>query len=484
MTEDTFQEGLDALELPWPPEFLEGDDDADNLTSQGEARLGTRHTQRALRRAQKARAKQAHGLGRTRELRALLDVLGALPTAVPALSSAFPNGTPSTESPNQRPQRRKPDTTPVDINDVEASLHAAEGVLGVGLQRYAELPTAWGPVEAIEILGSMVERPPKYQEKYLGQELSLLSKVHALVSGASENKASGALAIVDIGAGNGCLALLAALILDGVAVLIDHTKPPLELCVEEKVPERYRNRILRITGDVADLDVDRDVLPLLQQHGVGRAVVIAKHLCGVGTDLALGLIRRWCGSGGCVPLLGAVIATCCGHKIGAEDRKRYAALHEEDTYLAGLTESDPARLQALLALCTRCVAWRTTAGALGSRITPQQVRAAELFEDALQQPRLRLLQRAFPAAAEVLFIDKEKSPQNRCLLAGSPQGLHLACNDGASSGTCETKAVTSMAPFVEALQMACGELLEANGGKPVDLKPHGFVSAKYDYDGN
>jgi len=408
---------------------------------------------------------------------------------VPALSSALPTGMdpkgmPSTELPTQPLQQRRAPTKPVDVNEVEAALHAAESVLGVGVQRYAGLPTALGPVEAIEILGAMVERAPKYQEKYLGQEVSLLYKVHALVSGAGASRTNGTLAIVDIGAGNGCLAFLAALILDAVAVLIDHTLPPQELRVEEKVPERYRSRVFRITGDVADLDVDRDVLPLLQEHGVGSAIVIAKHLCGVGTDLALGLIRRWCSSGGCVPLLGAVIATCCGHKIGTEDRERYAALHAEDTYLSGLTENDPARLQALLALCTRCVAWRTTAGALGNRITPQQVRAAELFEDALQQPRLRLLQGSFPAAAEVLFIEKEKSPQNRCLLAGSLESLHSACNDGASSGVCETEAAANMVPFVEALQRAGRELLEANRGKPVDLKPHGFVSAKYDYDGN
>merc|ERR1712176_571525 len=33
--------------------------------------------------------------------------------------------------------------------------------------------------------------------------------------------------------------------------------------------------------------------PLLASRGVSSAVVIAKHLCGVGTDLALKLVNRW-----------------------------------------------------------------------------------------------------------------------------------------------------------------------------------------------
>jgi len=325
--------------------------------------------------------------------------------------------------------------------------------------------------------------------------------------------------------------------------------PPAELRVEEKVPEVYRDRILRITGDVADLDAAKDVEPLLASRGISSAIVIAKHLCGVGTDLALKLVHRWragqceeasvsapsaapapapaqatlseglplqpssyngpaagcdelaeplsrwqqvsqaapagqvesacsargsdsnrAGSGGQVALLGAIFATCCGHKIGGADRELYAAMHHQDSYLHGLTLGDSERLLQLLALCTRCISWRTTAGANANRILPSQVRAAELFEDALQQPRLNLLRRLFPAAQEVAFIDAARSPQNRCLVAGTEEGVAMA------SGTdCEEGAMAAL--------RAARDELHAQAGGPLDLKPRGFVSKKYAYDG-
>lgn len=70
--------------------------------------------------------------------------------------------------------------------------------------------------------------------------------------------------------------------------------------------------------------------------------------------------------GGRVELLGAVMATCCGHKINGADLDMYAQLHSHDEYLAKLTGGDHSRVLHLLGLCTRCVAWRTTAGASGN----------------------------------------------------------------------------------------------------------------------
>merc|ERR1712113_849895 len=116
--------------------------------------------------------------------------------------------------------------------------------------------------------------------------------------------------------------------------------------------------------------------------------------------------------------------------IGATDRETFAAFHVGDSYLDELTGSDPARLRSFLTLCTRCVAWRTTATALCNRIMSSQVRTAELFEDALQQPRLNLLRRLFPAAAEVVFVPQGRSPQNRCLIAGTQEALRLASGCG------------------------------------------------------
>ena len=63
-----------------------------------------------------------------------------------------------------------------------------------------------------------------YQEKMLGQELSILAKLWAIAGSAQAEDIQGPLAhdlaVVDIGAGNGCLALLAALVLGGFAVLV------------------------------------------------------------------------------------------------------------------------------------------------------------------------------------------------------------------------------------------------------------------------
>jgi len=173
---------------------------------------------------------------------------------------------------------------------------------------------------------------------------------------------------------------------------------------------------------------------------------------------------------GHVDVLGAVIATCCGHKIGIADRNVYAALHCDDSYLRQLTDGDTERLQQLLALCTRCVAWRTTAGATASRITTPQIQAAELFEDALQQPRLNLLGRIFPAAEEVAFVDAARSPQNRCLVAGSEAAVKLCHSDVVDAEMLTTLRLER-------------DLLVARVGGPLDLKPKGFVSKKYAYDG-
>ena len=217
------------------------------------------------------------------------------------------------------------------------------------------------------------------------------SKVWAL-AGSPDGQEGKDIAVVDIGAGNGSLAMLAALLLGGHAVLVDHTLPPEPLRVEGRLPAEYRHRILRVTGDVGDLDAQEALEPVLAKHGLSRVVVIAKHLCGVGTDLALKLLRRWCRDGltsGAhrAELLGAVIATCCGHKIGTEDAQVYREIHARDPYLTRITGQDGDRLETFLKICTRCVAWRTTAGASANRITDKQVRAAELFEDALQEPR-------------------------------------------------------------------------------------------------
>ena len=352
--------------------------------------------------------------------------------------------------------------------EVEAALLQAASVLEVE-HPYRTLPAVFAPPLGLDILSTMIDRPPKYQEKYLEQEWSILAKVWALAPNVGKG-----LAVVDIGAGNGSLALLAALLLGGHAMLIDHTLPPEPMQVEGRLPEEYRARVLRVTGDVGDLDASREIEPLLEQNGISQVVVIAKHLCGTGTDLALKLLRRWCQSDSSstkVDVIGAVIATCCMHKIGAiEDRHTYSDIHSEDPYLRKLTGESTTSLMSLLGICTPCVAWRTTAGAQASRMTEKQVKMAELFEDALQQARSNLLQNLFPSSIEVAFVPSSKSPQNRCLIAGSTQGVKRALATG-DFGSLEAERV------VEAIGFARDALLQING-VALDLRPHGMVSTR------
>jgi len=452
------------------------------------------HRSKGEKRADRQKRREENQKGHLRECRALLEILRALPTAVPTLATSTLEeirdiGT--DEMPQGGQQTKK---TPLEAAaEAETLLEAVEEVLRIE-QPYNSLPEAFGPVAGVSVLGAMLDRPAKYQEKYLAQELSLVYKIWALATAEMEPnvepiKAEGRseacrnkrpasrVAVVDIGAGNGCLALLAAILLDGFAVLIDHTLPPGELRVELKVPEPYRSRVLRLNGDIGDLDAARDLEPLLAEHGVQSAVVVAKHLCGLGTDLAASFVERWLQGDKeqVVHLLGVVFATCCGHKLGVADRATFGKLHEGDPYLKGLTGGDTVRLGRLLELCTRCISWRTTERDTASRIISAQVRAAEMFEDVLQQPRLRLLGQLFPVAAEVVFVPSAQSPQNRCLLAAGSASALAAATGRDTDGCVEMS-------FMEALMAARDELLSGLGG-PLDLKPYGFVSPKYDYDG-
>jgi len=299
-------------------------------------------------------------------------------------------------------------------------------------------------------------RSPKYQEKFLSQELSLLHKVWSL----SDCSQGHDLVVVDVGAGNGCLGLLAALVLNAKIVLIDLAPPPVEFRVEEKLPTPYRDRMHRIAGDVADEKVQEELWVLLASLGVRHAILVAKHLCGLGTDLAMALARQWREREACPELRGVVLATCCSHKMGAAERDTFAALHSGNSF----PPVAEAELSSLLAICTRGCSWRTDAGA--SSISALRVRAAELFEDILQQPRLSLLRRLFPEVREVAFVPRANTPQNRCIVAGPSNWL-----DGDQD-----------VAFLCALRTARDAILASVRG-PLDLRPHGYASAKYDYDG-
>ena len=66
-----------------------------------------------------------------------------------------------------------------DVAEVDALLTQATAVLRTDCP-YGALPEVFAPPEGLAILSAMIERPPKYQEKYLGQEWSILTKVSSL----------------------------------------------------------------------------------------------------------------------------------------------------------------------------------------------------------------------------------------------------------------------------------------------------------------
>jgi len=349
--------------------------------------------------------------------------------------------------------------------EADNALRVAQAVMQTETP-YRRLPEVFAPADGLEILNSMIERAPKYQEKYSAQESSLLMQVWALIDG----EVGPDFAVVDIGAGNGCLALIAAIAFGSKAVLIDHTLPREELCVESYIPQEYRERILRITGDIKDVSLEKDLFPLLIKHGIKRAVVVAKHLCGLGTDLALSFVDRWknCPMSP-TTVVGATLATCCCHKIGQrQGLESYCCMYKEDPYLCKLVGDNEVGLHTLVSLWVRHVSWRYTAACQNNNITDTQVSAAELFEDVLQQPRLARLRELFPAAEEIVFVPQSHSLQNRCLLAGGRDFL-----EAAKSGHPE---------FLEALR-AARDMVHALAGGPLVFKPRGLKSARFDYDG-
>jgi len=270
-------------------------------------------------------------------------------------------------------------------------------------------------------------------------------------------------AVLDLGAGNGNLALLSMLVLNCTAVLIDRTAPIAELQTENYVPEALATRMLRFVSDVGDVDV-KALVTFLRSRGISRVVVVAKHLCGLGSDLAVSFaesLMQYQDEAGGMEVLGVVAATCCVNKIRTDaEVSQYCAMYPV-----------MAEHAALATTCTRHCTWRTTGGHANtqqSKMTPWQIELAELFEDLIQAPRITKLQELFAQTNEVLFTSQEHSLQNRCLVA--------------SQGSLDGMDAEDDSLFFQALQAAQRVVHRAAGG-PLDLKPVGLASAKYGYDG-
>lgn len=337
---------------------------------------------------------------------------------------------------------------------------------------YGALPLCVGPradSEGIEILAKVLCRPPKYNAKFSAQEYSLLHKVWALLGG--DCRGAG---VLDVGAGNANCAVLASTLLGLTVVCVERESPRVELRAEAQLPESLQQGVIRVESDIADFG-PQELARLAAQHSLQRFVVVAKHPCGVGADrtidFAAKLSEKTKERSG--PLLvGAVIATCCTNKLSIDDLNEpraaeFCGLYSQDLLASQL---DPKALEKAVEVMSRCSAWRSASGSEGNAISQEQVRWAELFEDHVQALRLRRLKRIFGDSAEVRFAPRACTLQDRCLLASQALPADLFTSGAASESS-----------FLLQLRSGASKLLQELGG-PIDCRPKGLRSARYDFD--
>jgi len=369
------------------------------------------------------------------------------------------------------------EATGSDESVPEAELYARVRELFGVETSYSELAENFGPRNEVQagcdVMSACAGRPKLYEAKMLPQELSLVHKMFLLLGRQPSIDADKPLgsrtAVLDLGAGNGCLSLFAMLILNAGAVMIDRAAPDNRLQTELMIPATLSRRMVRFVSDVGDVDVGK-LVQFLRLKGIDRVLVVAKHLCGLGTDLAIRFAEQLGGyrddEGAPIVVEGLLAATCCLNKIDTPTTvEQYCALYPDAGPRAHHTE--------LVATCTQVSTWRTSAHCVEqSKLTPGQVSIAELAEDVLQAPRLLRLRESFGYASQIRFASVEHTLQNRVL---------MACRDPVALACLETGGRDEA--FLEALQAAHATVREHCGGEgAIDLHPKGIVSKRYGYD--
>jgi len=302
--------------------------------------------------------------------------------------------------------------------------------------------------------------------------------IWSLLSGDCENAG-----VLDIGAGNANCAVLAATMLGLTVVCVERESPREELRAEAQLPLPLRGKVIRMESDVEDVDAEA-LQRIASTHGLRRIVLVAKHPCGIGVDRSIACAERLCASReqqsmeSSATLIGVVLATCCANKLSQDDLRVSRVEEFCEFYRDMLPSNSDSQAATLMAafqrsvdVMSRCSAWRTASGSDGNAVTDAQLEWAELFEDALQALRLRRLEQLLGAAAQVRFAPSECTLQDRCLLAGPPP---LPRSLWAGGSECTDEA------FLSQLQVASEVLCNSSG--PLDCRPRGLKSAKYDFD--
>ena len=121
------------------------------------------------------------------------------------------------------------------------------------------------------IVDRFLWRPPKYNEKYAPQELSLLFQLFRLGGGGDGGGGPPCDLVIDIGAGNANLSCLIALVLDVPVIAVEMESPRDELRGEAWLPEPLKSRgaVRRVESLIQDYDMP---------DGFNNALVLGKHL--------------------------------------------------------------------------------------------------------------------------------------------------------------------------------------------------------------
>jgi len=268
---------------------------------------------------------------------------------------------------------------------------------------------------------------------------------------------------------------------------VDRDPPPAVLSGETRLPP---NQVTRIEADIGELNLDR-VMQWAQEKQLGSGVlVLAKHLCGLGTDLAIEFVVRLQKQ---LRVVGMIAATCCCNKISGDDAKKYSEFYSLSSAVAG--EPEIFSLEKIETMA-RCSGYRNNAQSQYARATPEMVQLAEAFEDALQAPRQRKLAHLFGRCEERRYVPSSSSLQNRVLIAGenflcdckreNKGGFSEAATANQATSTSVARPATDVCYCMNdrLLSMMRRRIEEEGSAWPLDFRPQGFGSAKYDYDGS
>ena len=111
------------------------------------------------------------------------------------------------------------------------------------------------------------------------------------------------------------------------------------------------------------------------------------------------------------------------------------------------------------------------------------IEQAEYFESWIQGFRKRRLVQLFGWVEEVLYCSDEAqhSQQNRCLVSGRRRRQQLLQNGGDAVGGATTTATTTTTTTTAFLNLLEERFVQLKDILPIDLRPYGVVSRKYEY---